>query len=84
MGCSWSRRTVRGSPMSGSLSSSSGGAVPSGDLVESGDRKVGGSGGDTGVSAVLSGDWGGVRGRGRGGGGMSQRLPRSVGLVAEG
>ena len=57
--------------MSGSLSSSSGGAVPSGDLVESGDRKVGGSGGDTGVSAVLSGDWGGVRGRGRGGGGIS-------------
>ena len=44
--------------------------MPSGDLVESGDRKVGGSGGDTGVSAVLSGDWGGVRGRGRGGGGI--------------
>ena len=59
-------------------------STPSGDLVESGDRKVGGSGGDTGVSVVLSGDWGGVRGRGRGGGGMSQRLPRSVGLVAEG
>ena len=57
--------------------------MPSGDLVESGDRKVGGSGGDTGVSVVLSGDWGGVRGRGRGGGGMSQRLPRSVGLVAK-
>ena len=57
--------------------------MPSGDLVESGDRKVGGSGGDTGVSAV-SGLVGGVKGRGRGGGGMSQRLPRSVGLVAEG
>jgi len=71
MGCSWSRLTVLGSPIKGSRSSSSsGGAVPSGDLVESGDRKVGGSGGDTGVSAVLSGDWGGVRGRGRGGGGI--------------
>ncbi len=68
--------------MRGSRSSSSAGAdAPSGDRVESGDRKVGGSGGDAGVS-VVSGDWG-VRGRGRGGGGMSQRLPRSVGLVAK-
>jgi len=72
MGCSWSRRTVLGSPIIGSRSSSSAGAdAPSGDRVESGDRKVGGSGGDAGVSAVLSGDWGGVRGRGLGGGGIS-------------
>jgi len=73
MGCSWSLRTVRGSPIIGSLSSSSAGAAPSGGAglrSDAGDRKVGGSGGDAGVS-VESGDWGGVRGRGRGGGGIS-------------
>ena len=76
--------------MRGSNFSSSAGAAPSGGAglrSDAGDRKVGGSGGDAGVS-VVSGDWGGVRGRGRGGGGIAScalwymcgAAPQAVGL----